>query len=146
MLQEEVDTRVFLDAANALKNHHNISIHTFDTDALVLAVSFCHTYYHKQVQIWLAYSSGVNFTYILGYQLSKSLGPRMATALPGFHAFNSCDTMSCFSGRRNKTAFITWRSYPEATKAVLEHSSSSSIISNRCSDGRLTTEPAYPSM
>ena len=130
--QEEADTRIFLHAADALKNHHNILVCTVDTDVLALAVSFSHTYCQNQAQIWVAYGTGANFKYIPAHQISQSLGPRMTTALPGFHAFTGCDTVSCFAGRGKKTAFTTWRSYPDVTEAFMELSSSSPVINDRC--------------
>ena len=36
-------------------------------------------------------------------------------ALPMFHAFTGCDTVSSFSGREKKTAWETWNVFPEAT-------------------------------
>ena len=86
----------------------------------------------KKTKIWVAYGTGANFKYIPAHQLSQSPGPRMATALPGFHALTGCDTVSCFAGRGKKTALTTWRSYPDVTEAFMELSRSSPVINDRC--------------
>ena len=40
-------------------------------------------------------------------------------ALPMFHAFTGCDTVSSFSGRGKKTAWETWNVFPEVTDAFI---------------------------
>ena len=42
-----------------------------------------------------------------------------AKALVMFHALTGCDTVSSFRGRRKKTAWTAWMSYPEITETFL---------------------------
>ena len=37
-----------------------------------------------------------------------------------FHTFTECDTVSAFYVRGKKTAWNTWKVYPEVTKAIEE--------------------------
>ena len=45
------------------------------------------------------------------------MGPRTCMALPVFHSFTGCDTVSSFGGRGKKSAWNTWQVYPEVTGA-----------------------------
>ncbi len=45
---------------------------------------------------------------------------RVSFALPMFHALTGCDTVSSFCGRGKKTAWNTWKVFPEATQAFEE--------------------------
>ena len=58
-----------------------------------------------------------NFWYILVHSIARALGKEGCTALPLFHAFTGCDTVSFFGGRRKKTAWNTWKVYGNATDA-----------------------------
>ena len=49
--------------------------------------------------------------------MARSLGPDRCIALPMFHSFTGCDTVSSFCGRGKKTAWDTWKVYEEVTKA-----------------------------
>jgi hypothetical protein len=57
--------------------------------------------------------------------------PQKSKALPGFHAFTGCNTVSSFSGIEKKKAFDVWRSYPDATDAFLDLSSASTATRPR---------------
>ncbi|KAK2170045.1 hypothetical protein NP493_1165g00025 [Ridgeia piscesae] len=46
-----------------------------------------------------------------------ALGPDRCVALPMFHAFTGCDTVSCFGGRDKRTAWDMWNAYDEVTPA-----------------------------
>ena len=39
---------------------------------------------------------------------------------PAFHTFTGCDTVSAFTGRGKKTAWETWNSFSEMTRAFNE--------------------------
>ena len=51
---------------------------------------------------------------------AKRLGPGSCDALPLFHALTGCDTVSAFAGRGKKTAWQTWKAFPEVTDAFNE--------------------------
>ena len=53
-------------------------------------------------------------------ELLLSMDPRICATLPMFHAFTGCNTDSAFCGRGEKTAWNTWKVYPEVIKAFEE--------------------------
>ena len=57
------------------------------------------------------------------FQLTKwqytGLGPERAKALPLFHAFTGCDTVSAFNTKGKKSAWETWKVFDEVTTAFL---------------------------
>ena len=73
---------------------------TVDTDVDVLAVAFAGILQEQQVQqvdvCGVAMDTGSHFRYIAAHEISNNLGSGMSKALPVFHAFTGCDTVSCF--------------------------------------------------
>ena len=114
--QEEADTRLLLHAADAVqKGCSNICIRTVDTDVVVLAIAkFAQVNPNK---LWLAFGSKTNFRYIPIHEIVLTLSPSICKTLPVFHAFTGCDTTSSFAGRGKKTAWNTWRVFPDVTQA-----------------------------
>lgn len=51
------------------------------------------------------------------------LKPDRCLALPFFHAFTGCDTVSAFAGRGKKTAWEIWLAFPDATSVFKQLSS-----------------------
>ena len=45
------------------------------------------------------------------------MDPMTCAALPVFHAFTGCNTVSAFGGRGKKRAWSTWQVFPEVTEA-----------------------------
>ncbi|KAK3737278.1 hypothetical protein QZH41_007347 [Actinostola sp. cb2023] len=132
---EEADTRMLLHAADAVQQgHHKILIRTVDTDVLVLAVAIVqHLQQQEQrLELWLAFGTGLHLHYLAVHEISRSLGLEMSEALPVFHAFTGCDTVSCFGGRGKKTALAAWKSYPEVTNAFLSLAHSPTEVSLEC--------------
>ena len=121
---EEADTRMILHAADAVQEgHRKIVLRTVDTDVLVLAIAFAGILQEQQVQqveVWVAMGTGSHLRYLAAHEISNILGSGMSKALPVFHAFTGCDTVSCFAGRGKKTAFTVWKSYPAVTDAFLQ--------------------------
>ena len=66
-------------------------------------------------ELWVAFDTGKHFRYMAAHQMAVPLEPNKSRRLPFFHAFTGCDTASCFSGRRKKTAWETWNVCDEAT-------------------------------
>uniref|UniRef100_UPI00358F05C7 uncharacterized protein n=1 Tax=Myxine glutinosa TaxID=7769 RepID=UPI00358F05C7 len=127
---EEADTRMMLHAAAAMKSgHHRVLIRTVDTDVVVLAVWMAQELNEVVDELWLALGTGKNFRYIAAHELSATLGPDKAKALPIFHAITGCDTVSSFAGRGKKTAWAVWETFPEVTNAFLDLASAPSEIS-----------------
>ena len=54
------------------------------------------------------------------HEVVVNMDPRICATLPTFHAFTGCDTVSLFCGRGKKTAWNTWKVYPEVIEAFEE--------------------------
>lgn len=119
---EEADTRMLLHVANiAQSGHTRIMIRTVDTDVVVLATAcFQHI---RCAELWIAFGTGQHLRYLAIHDLAASMGPDRTTALLFFHAFTGCDTVSCFLGHGKKSAWETWKSFPEVTACFVQLSS-----------------------
>lgn len=112
---EEADTRILLHAMDAVeKGYRQIMLRTVDTDVVVLAVST--VVLLENTQLWIAFGTGKHLRYIPAHQIATSLGAEKARALPMFHAFTGCDTVSSFAGKGKKTAFDSWKSFDAVTE------------------------------
>ena len=113
---EEEDTRILLHMEDAVKQGYNkVSIQTDDTDVVVLAVASAHRL--NITELWIAFGAGNNFRYLPAHEMADALGPVCCVALPMFHAFTGCDTMSCFGGMGKRTTWGMWNAYDEITPA-----------------------------
>ena len=115
---EEADTRLFLHAAHASRcGYDKILICIVYTDIVVQVVA---TYVDLHVsELWIAYGTGNSFTFIPVHEISQSLVPNKCISFLFFHAITGCDTVSAFRGHGRKSAWDTWRVYPEQTGALL---------------------------
>ena len=52
----------------------------------------------------------------------------MYIALPMFHAFTGCDTVSFFGGRGKRTAWDTWRSYNDITSIFVSLANTPELV------------------
>lgn len=113
---EEADTRILLHLEDAVnKGHTKISIRTVDTDVLVLAVTAAE---RLQIhELWVCFGSGKSFRHLAAHEIARGLGPERCIALPVFHAFTGCDTVSSFGGRGKKTAWDVWMTFDAVTQA-----------------------------
>ena len=113
---EEADTRLLLHAADAVqKGYRKLCLRTVDTDVVVLAIAMFHQI--NPDELWLAFGTASNFRYIPIHEVVGDMDPRTCAALPVFHAFTGCDTVSAFGGRGKKRAWSTWQVFPEVTEA-----------------------------
>lgn len=113
---EEADTRILLHLADAVKEGYSkASIRTVDTDVLVLAVKAAQCL--SLTELWVAFGAGKNFRHLAAHEIANALGPDCCMALPMFHAFTGCDTVSCFGGRGKRTAWDTWMNFPDVTES-----------------------------
>ena len=148
--QKEADTRLLLHVADAVqKGCKKVTIRTVDTDVVVLAVaSFSKI---APDELWVAFGVGSRFRYIAIHKMVTTMNPTQCLTLPVFHAFTGCDTVSSFAGRGKKTAWVTWKSFPEVTDAFNEllcmcsrdlglFSSMIIIIYSACGEDSFTSE------
>ena len=78
-----------------------------DTD---VAVVLCQQVINlpPDVEVWIVMGKGSNVTQLCINDVVESLGPGIARALPFFHAFTGCDTVSAFFGKGKVIAWNTW--------------------------------------
>ena len=117
---EEADSRMILHIADIVSNGRTrIVVRTVDSDVLVLCIA-----YFFQIpnisELWVAFGAGKNYRFVPAHEIAKTMGRGRSLALPGFHAFTGCDTVSAFNGCGKKTAWECWSTFTEATRAF-EH-------------------------
>ena len=111
---EEADTLILLHLEDAVRHGNTrVSIHTVDTDVVVLAVASAQRL--NISELWIAFGAGKSFRFLACHEIARALGPDRCIALPIFHAFTGFDTVSCFSGRGKRTAWDTWNAYGNVT-------------------------------
>ena len=114
---EEADTRIILHLEDAVKEGNTkVSLRTVDTDVGVLAVTSAQRL--NNAEVWIAFGTGKCFHFIAAHEIVGALGPDRCMALPMFHAFTGCDTVSFFGGRGKRTAWDTWKAYDDVTPAL----------------------------
>ena len=115
---EEADSRLLLHAFHCSKTgSKTVLIRTVDTDVVALAVAAFQEL--NLDHIWIAFGTGRHFRYIPAHSIATGIGDSKAKALPVFHAYTGCDTISSFGGRGKKTAWDTWKAFPPVTEAFL---------------------------
>lgn len=135
---EEADTRMVLHLSNIVnEGYSKIIIRTVDTDVLVLVTAAYHDLNEncrQEIEFWVAFGTGKHMRFIPAHEIAIALGKERCLALPFFHAFTGCDTVSSFGGRGKRKAFETWNIYPDVTYAFLALSYCPSDISKPCMD------------
>ena len=113
---EEADTRLLLHVADAVqKGLRKVCIRTVDTDVVVLAIAMFERI--NPEEYWIAFGTKSNFHYIPVHSIAAAMDSRACAVFHVFHAFTGCDTTSALAGRGRKTAFNTWKLFPEVTAA-----------------------------
>ena len=92
-------------------------LRTVDSDIVILAVAAASKL--DVQELWVAFGMGKNFRYIPAHEIASFLGPDKSRALPVFHAYTGCDTVSLFNTRGKKTAWETWKAFEEVTATFL---------------------------
>ena len=115
---EEADTQMILHFADVVKEgFRKILLRTVNTGVVVLAVAGAAKLNIEE--LWVAFGTAKRFRYIPAHEIAVSLGPDMSQALPMFHAYTGCDTVSSFYTRGKKTAWDTWKIFEEVTPTFL---------------------------
>jgi hypothetical protein len=115
---EEADTRIVVHLLHALKHGATIiQIRTVDTDVITILIGKYHylTTILPNIDIWVAFGMGRNFCFYHINKLCSSLGKPKCQALPVFHAYTGCDTVSAFNGKGKKSTWQAWSACPEVT-------------------------------
>ena len=73
-----------------------------------------------RIEIWIEFGTGKDLRYVPAHEISASLSRRKAVALPVFHAFKGCDTVSHFAHGGTKTAWKVWETHDNVTAALCE--------------------------
>ena len=69
-------------------------------------------------ELWLTFGTGSNLGIYLSMKLLLTRIPEFVLCnFPMFHAFTACDTVSVCCGKGKKTAWNTWKVYPEVVKS-----------------------------
>ena len=84
----------------------------------------------KIKELWVAFGTGKHFRYIPAHEIAAFLGPDKSQALPMFHAYTGCDTVSSFNTRGKKIAWDTWKAFDELTPALVDLSTGTADISD----------------
>jgi 5'-3' exonuclease len=117
---EEADTRLLIHLQDALLNGcATCTVRTVDTDVVVILIGKFHHLITlcQNVNIWVAFGTGKNFTYYHINAIYENLGKDMSMALPVFHSFTGCDTTSSFYGIGKKNAWEAWKCFQDVTHA-----------------------------
>ena len=109
-------------------SYNQLSIRTVDTDVVVLAVTSAQRL--NITELWIAFGAGKNFRYLPAHEMANTLGPGRYVALPMFHIFTGCDTVSCFGGRRKRTAWDMRNAYDEVTPAFCALAATPKTVEN----------------
>ena len=84
------------------EGYTTVLVRTVDTNVLVFAVTAAQCL--NATELWVAFGTGKGFWHLTAQEIAKALGPERCIALPMFHAFTRCDTVSSFCGQGKKTA------------------------------------------
>lgn len=119
---EEADSRICIHVQDAVRNGASkVLVRTVDTDVIVILVGIyfqlCEVY--QDCEIWVGFGTGKHYKCYSINSICLHLGKRRSRALPFFHSFTGSDTTSQFLGRGKKSAWESWRIYPEVTDAFL---------------------------
>ena len=112
-----------------------------DTDVVVIAIASATRFI--DCEAWIEFGHGKHKRYIPLHSITASLGQDKSLALPFFHAFSGCDTISSVKGIGEKNAWDTWQVFPDATPVFMRLSSLSRftvLMYRRTSDLRTVNE------
>ncbi|CAG9823856.1 unnamed protein product [Phaedon cochleariae] len=126
---EEADTRLLIHVKSAiLSGHKNILISTVDSDVIVIAAAKFHELEQMGMQdLWFEFGVGKNRRYFSLSVILRGLSVEKCAALPFFHAYTGCDTVSSFHGIGKTRAWNVWGKMQEMTDVFIRLSSTDII-------------------
>ena len=128
---EKADTRMFI-ARQGCGRKRSSADHAANSGYRRCRPGCLHIVSMENTQLWIAFGTGKHLRYIPSHEIATSLGAEKAQALPMFHAFTGCDTVSSFAGKGKKTAFDTWRSFNAATEVFARLVTRPTSLDNIC--------------
>ena len=110
---EEADTRIIIHLLDALEHGYSTClVRTVDTDVVDISLAVpCPAREVLTADIWVAFGTGNNYSCVHINAICHSLVSETSTALPIFHCYTGCDTISVFCGKGKKSAWDAWSSY-----------------------------------
>ena len=99
---EEADTRILLHCKSAATENEAIVIVCEDTDVLILAIAYAD---EVGVPIYRKRGNHSRTRYVHVNAITRVIGNKIATSLPGLHAFTGCDSVSAFAGKGKISAY-----------------------------------------
>ena len=123
---EEADTRMILHVIDVLTFSSSALIRTVDTDVLVLAVATAAK--NNERNVYVSFGVGSSHQIIDATAIATALGYEKSVALPVFHAFTGCDTVSSLKSIGKKTAWQRWNAFADVTEAFTDISTSPDSI------------------
>jgi len=121
--QEEADSRLVVHVQHALQHGGtSIQVRSSDTDVLVILVGVFNKLIaiNADIELWVAFGTGRHFTLHHINAIVNHLGVRVSKALPVFHSFTGCDTVSSFFKKAKKSAWSAWRALPSVTETFVD--------------------------
>jgi len=115
---EEADTRIAVHLLHALEHGmKTVKVRTADSDVVTILIGafFDLILAQPSADIWVAFGTGKHFRFYSISAMCSSIGESRARALPVFHAWSGCDTVSAFRGKGKKSAWQAWQAYEEVT-------------------------------
>ena len=115
---EEADTRIMIDMLDALEHGYSTClVRTADTDVFVILIGSSIPCSPSTLLQTSGSFLALEITTSLHINaICHSLGNEKSTALPIFHCYTGCDTMTAFCGKGMKSAWEASSSYPEVTQ------------------------------
>ena len=116
------DTRVIIHLLLAESTGcKKIVIRTVDTDILIILIGqfyFIRNQY-KDIDVFVAFGTGKDYNIFNINNICSRLGKDVSQSLLTFHAFSGSDTTPGFHGKGKKSAWGSWKAFPEVMSAFL---------------------------
>ena len=112
---------MILHAFDVLTFSSSAVIRTVDTDVLVLSIAAAAK--NKDRHLYVSFGVGDSHHMIDAAAIATAIGYDKSLALPVFHAFTGCDTVSSMKSIGKKTAWQRWNAFEDVTQAFVDLSS-----------------------